>query len=29
VLVSGELTLAGSGANLLRNPRVGRLFLGG
>jgi hypothetical protein len=24
-----ELALAGSGANLLRNPQVGRLFLGG
>jgi branched-chain amino acid transport system ATP-binding protein len=29
VLVSGELALAGSGASLLRNPQVGRLFLGG
>jgi branched-chain amino acid transport system ATP-binding protein len=29
VLVAGELALAGSGANLLRNPEVGRLFLGG
>ena len=29
VLVAGELALAGSGANLLCNPQVGRLFLGG
>ena len=29
VMVSGELALAGSGASLLRNPEVGRLFLGG
>ena len=29
VLVSGELALAGSGASLLANPEVGRLFLGG
>jgi branched-chain amino acid transport system ATP-binding protein len=29
VLVSGELALAGSASNLLRNPQVGRLFLGG
>jgi branched-chain amino acid transport system ATP-binding protein len=29
VLVSGELALAGSGAGLLRNPDVARLFLGG
>ncbi len=29
VLVSGRVALAGSGANLLRNPEVGRLFLGG
>jgi branched-chain amino acid transport system ATP-binding protein len=29
VLVSGELALAGSGRQLLDNPEVGRLFLGG
>ncbi|MEX2200957.1 MAG: ABC transporter ATP-binding protein [Dongiaceae bacterium] len=29
VLVSGELALAGRGADLLDNPEVGRLFLGG
>jgi branched-chain amino acid transport system ATP-binding protein len=29
VLVSGELALAGSGDELLRNPEVARLFLGG
>ena len=29
VLVSGETALAGSGKELLRNPDVGRLFLGG
>jgi branched-chain amino acid transport system ATP-binding protein len=29
VLVSGELALAGSGASLLANQEVGRLFLGG
>jgi branched-chain amino acid transport system ATP-binding protein len=29
VLVSGETALAGSGEELLRNPDVGRLFLGG
>jgi branched-chain amino acid transport system ATP-binding protein len=29
VLVSGELALAGSGKELLGNPDVGRLFLGG
>lgn len=29
VLVSGKLAMAGSGADLLRNPEVGRLFLGG
>lgn len=29
VLVSGELALAGSGVELLANPQVGRLFLGG
>lgn len=29
VLVSGELALAGSGSSLLRDPEVGRLFLGG
>jgi branched-chain amino acid transport system ATP-binding protein len=29
VLVSGRVAMAGSGADLLRNPNVGRLFLGG
>lgn len=29
VLVSGQLALAGKGADLLKNPDVGRLFLGG
>ena len=29
VLVSGELALADRGSNLLENPEVGRLFLGG
>ena len=29
VLVAGDLALAGSGAELLDDPRVGRLFLGG
>ncbi|MEJ2174918.1 MAG: ATP-binding cassette domain-containing protein, partial [bacterium] len=29
VLVSGELALAGTGKELLENPEVGRLFLGG
>jgi branched-chain amino acid transport system ATP-binding protein len=29
VLVSGSVAVAGSGADLLRNPEVGRLFLGG
>jgi len=29
VLVSGELAKAGSGADLLKDPEVGRLFLGG
>jgi branched-chain amino acid transport system ATP-binding protein len=29
VLVSGELALAGSGDELLQNPEVARLFLGG
>ena len=29
VLVSGELALAGKGNELLKNPEVGRLFLGG
>jgi len=29
VLVSGELALAGPGDELLKNPEVGRLFLGG
>jgi len=29
VLVSGELALAGSGDELLENPEVGKLFLGG
>jgi len=27
--VSGELAIAGSGDELLENPEVGRLFLGG
>jgi len=27
--VSGELALAGTGTELLKNPEVGRLFLGG
>ena len=29
VLVAGELALAGNGNELLENPEVGRLFLGG
>jgi branched-chain amino acid transport system ATP-binding protein len=29
VLVSGQAALAGPGEELLRNPDVGRLFLGG
>ena len=29
VLVSGELAIAGPGDELLQNPEVGRLFLGG
>ena len=29
VLVSGNLAMADSGDNLLANPEVGRLFLGG
>ena len=29
VLVSGELAIAGKGDELLENPEVGRLFLGG
>jgi branched-chain amino acid transport system ATP-binding protein len=29
VLVSGELALAGTGHELLANPEVGKLFLGG
>ena len=29
VLVSGELAIAGKGDELLENPDVGRLFLGG
>jgi len=29
VLVSGELAIAGPGDELLENPEVGRLFLGG
>ncbi|HET7853952.1 MAG TPA: ABC transporter ATP-binding protein [Candidatus Methylomirabilis sp.] len=29
VLVSGEIAMAGTGKDLLRNPEVGRLFLGG
>jgi branched-chain amino acid transport system ATP-binding protein len=29
VLVSGETAIAGTGDELLANPEVGRLFLGG
>jgi branched-chain amino acid transport system ATP-binding protein len=29
VLVSGQLAIAGTGDDLLQNPEVGRLFLGG
>ena len=29
VLVSGQTAIAGSGDDLLKNPDVGRLFLGG
>ena len=29
VLVSGEVAIAGSGNELLANPKVGELFLGG
>ena len=29
VLVSGQLAIAGPGDELLQNPEVGRLFLGG
>ena len=29
VLVSGEVAIAGTGQELLDNPNVGRLFLGG
>ena len=29
VLVSGELAIAGKGDDLLQNPKVGELFLGG
>ena len=29
VLVSGETAIAGKGDDLLKNPDVGRLFLGG
>ena len=29
VLVSGQVALAGKGDELLQNPEVGRLFLGG
>ena len=29
VLVSGEIAIAGTGQELLDNPNVGRLFLGG
>jgi branched-chain amino acid transport system ATP-binding protein len=29
VLVSGETAIAGTGDDLLQNPDVGRLFLGG
>ena len=28
-LASGEIAIAGTGAELLENPEVGRLFLGG
>ena len=29
VLVSGEIAIAGTGNELLNNPEVGKLFLGG
>jgi branched-chain amino acid transport system ATP-binding protein len=29
VLVDGQLAMAGKGSDLLENPEVGRLFLGG
>ena len=29
VLVSGEIAMAGKGNDLLQDPEVGRLFLGG
>ena len=29
VLVSGELAIVGQGSDLLEDPEVGRLFLGG
>jgi branched-chain amino acid transport system ATP-binding protein len=29
VLVSGQIAMAGTGSDLLQNPEVGRLFLGG
>ncbi len=29
VLVAGEIAIAGTGDELLENPQVGRLFLGG
>jgi len=29
VLVSGEVAMAGKGSDLLEDPQVGRLFLGG
>jgi branched-chain amino acid transport system ATP-binding protein len=29
VLTSGQLAMAGRGSDLLQNPDVGRLFLGG
>jgi len=29
VLVSGEIAIAGKGSDLLDNPKVGQLFLGG
>ena len=29
VLVSGQTAIAGKGGDLLKNPDVGRLFLGG
>ena len=29
VMVSGQIAIAGAGADLLSNPKVGALFLGG